>query len=108
MTPQSARLTETELREYMADMKARKEYERRKARQRRKFKRMKPTLDANAITVHLNDEAPVIGSGIRRVAVESLGPVWVKLRSPATGKGTKVPRSTWDEIVAANAKRESR
>ncbi len=65
----------------------------------------KKKLYYKAYVVHFDGEAPAIGSGRRHVNVESLGPKWVKLRAPSTGRGTTIPRRQWDEIVAAAEKR---
>ena len=67
--------------------------------------RTKKKLYLNAYVVHLNGEAPAIGSGRRHVNVESLGPKWVKLRAPSTGRATTISRRQWDEIMAAAEKR---
>ena len=50
-------------------------------------------------------EAPQIGAGVRRVVVERIGPKWVKVRAPATGRSATFTRGDWDRIVAAAQKR---
>jgi len=50
--------------------------------------------------VHLNDEAPRIGSGVRLIRVLSLGWKWVKIENPCTGRQKKLSRSVWDELNA--------
>jgi len=58
---------------------------------------------AKAIWVHFNDEARRIGSGVRPVVVETLGPKWVTLRAPTHTPGNhvgfqRIKRSVWDTI----------
>ncbi|MDP2619894.1 MAG: hypothetical protein Q8P46_06910 [Hyphomicrobiales bacterium] len=47
--------------------------------------------------VHLNDEAPAIGSGRRTVYVESIGPKYVRLRCPYTFATARLARGVWDK-----------
>ena len=51
----------------------------------------------DAVLVHFNDEARSIGSGIRPVVVLSIGPKWVRLRSPSNGSKATVTRQFWDQ-----------
>jgi len=53
------------------------------------------------IRIHLNDEAPRIGSGWRNVEVLTLGYKWVTVR--AYGARKKFKRKVWDEIVKGSA-----
>lgn len=50
--------------------------------------------------LHLKDEIPRVGSGLRRVVVKSCGPKWVKLVNPANGafNGVVVRRKVWDVV----------
>ena len=49
--------------------------------------------------VHLHDEAPKIGSGVRIVEAISIGWKWVRIKSPCNTKSaTKLRRSVWDSI----------
>jgi len=62
---------------------------------------------ADAVCVHFNDEAPRIGSGVRRVVVESIGPKWVKLRAPSTGTSQRIKRAVWNDVARASSRRLS-
>ena len=48
--------------------------------------------------VHLNDEAPRIGSGWREVEVLSSGWKWVVIRCPHTLSRKRLPKSLWAAI----------
>jgi hypothetical protein len=50
------------------------------------------------ITIHLNDEAPRIGSGVRNVDAH-VGFKWVRLTTP-NGKTQRILRKTFDEIYS--------
>ena len=75
---------------------AREKLRRKMARQ---FKKLQPILRAGAVSVHFSDEAPRIGSGQRKVFVDSVGPKWVHIRSIATGKTAKLSRVCWDRLI---------
>ena len=63
----------------------------------------------------LQDEAPRIGSGMRRVQVLSIGPKWVRLKY-LKGKVKnrsiviyhKLPRKTWDRLMRQLDKRQKK
>lgn len=50
------------------------------------------------VRVHLHDEAPEIGSGVRLLFVESVGPKTVKVRCPWTFTPHSFKASVWNEI----------
>jgi hypothetical protein len=52
------------------------------------------------ITLHLNDEAPRIGSGVRTVDAH-VGSKWVRLTTPI-GKTQRIRRKTFDEIYSGS------
>lgn len=52
------------------------------------------------LSVHLKDEAPAIGSGLRFVFVKQ-GRKWVYLLSPYTMRACKMRRGTWEALGAA-------
>jgi hypothetical protein len=53
--------------------------------------------DRGTLRVHLNDEAPRIGSGSRLVEYH-VGNRHVTLRNPFNGRTTRLPRSVFDQI----------
>jgi hypothetical protein len=48
------------------------------------------------VTLHLNDEAPRIGSGVRNLEAH-VGSKWVRLTAPS-GSTQRIRRATFDEI----------
>mgnify|MGYP003154766604 CR=1 FL=1 len=67
-----------------------------------------------SLYLYLQDEAPRIGSGKRKVTVMSVGPKWVKLKyCKAKFKGRsitinhKLPRKTWDRLIRLHNKNET-
>ena len=65
----------------------------------RKLKRLKKVWRGKAVWVHFTTEAPRIGSGMRRVYVERIGPKWVKLRAVATGYRATLTRRDWNRLT---------
>ena len=51
------------------------------------------------LRIYLQDEAPAIGCGWRRVRLVSLGWKWVKIECPTTGRRARLHRKTWDPIA---------
>ncbi len=86
--------------QYEREIKRRAAKERQRRAAIRKFKKLQPILRAGCVAVHFADEAPRIGSGQRRVFVESIGPQWVHVRSATTGKTGRLSRSCWDRLTA--------
>jgi hypothetical protein len=62
------------------------------------------------VEIYLQDEAPAIGSGWRRVQVLSIDDVEVKVRAAASSAPAemrcKIERAVWDRITRASAARE--
>lgn len=56
------------------------------------------------VSVYLQDEAPAIGSGMRRVIVEREGTVWVRLICPNRLTTAKIRRREWDRIKKETVK----
>ncbi len=86
--------------QYDREMKRRAVKEKARRKAARKFKQLQPILRAGAVAVHFNSEAPQIGSGHRKVFVDSVGPKWVHIRSVTTGKHAKLSRACWDRLTA--------
>ena len=66
-----------------------------------------------SLYLFLQDEAPRIGSGRRKVTVMSVGPKWVKLRyikakfkKHSVTIYHKLPRKTWDRLMRLKNKRD--
>jgi hypothetical protein len=59
--------------------------------------RAKRAAYAKAVWIHLNDEVRRIGSGVRPVVVDHIGPKRVKLRSPSNGFVAWISRAVWDQ-----------
>jgi hypothetical protein len=51
------------------------------------------------IRVHLNGEAPRLGSGHRTVEIVSEGPKWVIVRDPRYAVRHKFRRAQWNQII---------
>lgn len=51
------------------------------------------------VWVHLKDEIPRLGMGIRRVEVIKLGWKWAHLRTPGKAHGVRVSRKVWDSVT---------
>lgn len=64
------------------------------------------------IRLPFDDEAPAIGSGLRLVFVERIGPKWVRVRCPFTLRCARLKRPVWDRLIrsrrARHASRPSR
>lgn len=58
--------------------------------------RKKRALYRKAVWCHFNGEARRIGSGARPVIVLSIGPKWVRLKSPSNGFVARIGRVAWD------------
>ncbi len=99
MTVSMAPWSEADEHEYARETKRREAEAKQQRRARLKFKRLRPIWKANAVEIHFTNEAPRIGSGRRRVFVETIGPKWVKIRSVATGQLTTLARPIWERLI---------
>ena len=51
------------------------------------------------LRIHLGNQCPRIGSGVRGVQIVSVGPKWVHFRETATQTPGKLSRKDWDRLV---------
>lgn len=54
-------------------------------------------METKLVVVQLQDEAPKMGSGVRRLEVQ-VGHKYVYLRNPYTGKKQRIRRYVWDTL----------
>ena len=55
-------------------------------------------MKMQTVRLHLADEVRLLGSGIRRAEIESIGPKWVWLRKPSARRRICVDRGVWDRL----------
>lgn len=58
--------------------------------------RKRPRSD---MRIHLDDECPRIGSGVRGVQIVSVGPKWARFKETATQTPGKLRRPVWDKLI---------
>lgn len=66
-------------------------------RPRRKPARKVPktTEVHDLFVVHLNDEIPLLGSGVRLVELVQLGRKWVRIKKPGSDRHARIPIKLW-------------